>query len=171
MIPVDQVVIGEGRGDCCAAALASMLEVPLTAVPNFSDAPEGLYHSLYRGVLYGYGWMLCDNAHPDGVSLWHDKSLRDCYMACVSSRNIEGVSHAVVGNKDGLVVHDPSPNKNYQDENIFETNQCNYFETYVERADDQWQCFYQNYVRAKMRKTAEELENAVDGWSGKEDQS
>ena len=136
--------------------MASVLEVPMSAVPNFSDAPEGLFHSLYRATMYGYGWIVCDAAHPKGVNLWHGNGVDGYYIASLPSRNIEGGTHAVVIDQYGLVVHDPSPHKNYQDENVFETEEIHYFDTYQKRTDDQWNCFHEMMVRAKMQKNHED---------------
>jgi len=155
MIHVDQVIVDAGHGDCLQACTASILEVRMSAVPNFGDAPEGLFHSLYRAVMYGYGWHVCDVAVPKGVTLWHGCGIDDCYIASVPSRNIDG-THAVVINADGLVVHDPSPHKNYQDENVFKTEQIHHFDTYQARTDDSWNCFHAMMVRAKMRKNHEQ---------------
>lgn len=35
MKPVDQVIVDKGVGDCMRAAIASLLELPLDAVPHF----------------------------------------------------------------------------------------------------------------------------------------
>lgn len=161
MIPIDQTIVDAGRGDCVRACVASILEVPITAVPNFSDAPEGLFHSVYRATLHGYGWIVCDAAHPKGVALWYGRGIDGHFVASVPSRNIEGGTHAVIINEDGLVVHDPSPHKNYQDENVFETEQVHYFDTYQPRVDDDWGCYHAMAVRAKMRKNDKDSKDGV----------
>lgn len=155
MTPIDQTIVDEGRGDCVRACVASILEVKITAVPNFSDAPEGLFHCLYRATMYGYGWIVCDAAHPKGVSLWHGRGINGFHMASVPSRNIAG-THCVIIDPYGLVVHDPSPRKDYQGENIFDTEQIHHLETYQARTDDEWNCFHAMMVRAKMKKNHEE---------------
>lgn len=40
MKPIQQVVFDDRRGDCLAACIASILEVPLEAVPNFRAIQE-----------------------------------------------------------------------------------------------------------------------------------
>jgi hypothetical protein len=40
MTPVDQDVFGEGKGNCWAACIASLLDLPLSEVPNFCGEPE-----------------------------------------------------------------------------------------------------------------------------------
>lgn len=58
MKPVFQTIIDEKRGNCLSAALASILEIDLAAVPNFMEiaGTDGDFHSLVDEWLASKGW-------------------------------------------------------------------------------------------------------------------
>ena len=61
MKPVDQTLFGEGRGNCLPACIASVLELPLEAVPHFvlEDDWVGALQTFLEGLICGqYQWML-----------------------------------------------------------------------------------------------------------------
>lgn len=125
MIPVDQSIVDRERGDCWSACIASILELPLEAVPKFVwhfENPDkalelwleryGLAHA--RLVRYiktteddGLFW------HATGFNLWNVRNVH-CILTG-KSPNLPGCYHAVVGHIDHLgaitVAHDPSPSK------------------------------------------------------------
>lgn len=125
MIPVDQAIVSNTKGDCWSACLASILELPLEDVPKFvwhfgehSDRAAELWLSRL-----GYSYIRLERYiktederyfwHATGFNVWHS---HDTYCILSGhSPNFKGGFHAVVGqighNGDLTVVHDPSPFK------------------------------------------------------------
>lgn len=131
MIPITQtkVVVNNSkgemvvRGNCYAAAIASILELPITDVPNV----ETLYHiegSLWYEVMSAFiksqGYELSNDGR---FKVFHNEQfgvedntrsqyLSECsgkyYIA--SGRSVRGVHHCVIY-KDGIMVHDPHPTR------------------------------------------------------------
>ncbi len=110
MIPVDQTILKPPMGNCYAACLASVFEVPLETVPHPTAeegasaedwsryeerlereflGPRGL-RALYLQAIEGW--------HPYGYSI----------LSAISPRGEH--EHAVVC-LDGAVVHDPHPDR------------------------------------------------------------
>ena len=111
MTPVTQSILNGRNGDCLRACVASVLDLELTAVPNFMDANEGdewedawydefVKFLLLRGLFPVY--MSPNEAELNGVYGYHliqGKSPRGDY------------DHVVVG-LNGRAVHDPYPGGN-----------------------------------------------------------
>ena len=105
VIPVMQDRVGQVQGNCFEAALASLLEIPLHAVPDLprEDVPFML---AAQSFLREYGLFYLQVATDDQVAgaafstgdVWH-------VIEGVSER---GGPHAVVG-LNGRLVHDPHP--------------------------------------------------------------
>jgi len=128
MTPVDQSICDEGRGDCMRATVASVLDLEIIQVPHFILFDE--WNTMFIGFLYLMGWEY------DGVkSYWKDDNtpvqLDETFggytLASVPSRNYKGMTHSVVIDTTGLVVHDPSPHKNYQGENVRDSGDVLYW--------------------------------------------
>ena len=106
MIPVFQTRIGKISGNCFAACIASILEVPLTTVPDFGDDDE---RTFIRKLA---DWMSPLDLYYTQVSS-DDPILREMFRFGEAYHTIEGVSprgglHACVG-RNGVIVHDPHP--------------------------------------------------------------
>lgn len=109
MVPVMQKVVDPGKGDCMRACIASILELPADAVPNFLEELE-------KGV----GWFECFDTflrshgleyhgqQPPTLAMELSEGLDGYYMATVPSLNFPDKTHAVVFHRDKF-VHDPSP--------------------------------------------------------------
>lgn len=105
MTPVDQTAFyseEEGtRGNCCQAAVASILNLPLSEVPNFIDAGAGFWTAFYaffegRGLrARNYGGM-------------SKAPLNEYFLA--SGPAERGVHHMVVM-YNGELAHDPHPSR------------------------------------------------------------
>lgn len=99
MIPVDQTYfVGDDsgvKGNCLQAAVASLLEKPLDAVPHFVEFGD------WRAALYLYleGESLEMRVHKEDPGI-------ECIATGMSPRQ---VYHAIVWNK-GL-AHDPHPSR------------------------------------------------------------
>ena len=63
MIPVDQTIVSEKDGDCTRASLASILELPIDAVPNFMRFGQGWFRIFSHFLMsldyqfLGTGWV------------------------------------------------------------------------------------------------------------------
>ncbi len=115
MKPVDQTTFGgpgaplDKRGDCFSAALASVLEIPLSAVPRFCELPrESDWTSAINDFLRGYDLAYLEfEMHPDQTVA----VLPGLGFHLISGAGPRGgTPHTVVGHQGG-VVFDPHPSK------------------------------------------------------------
>lgn len=98
----------EQRGNCWSAALASLLELPLAAVPNFVEID----------VLGGPNWWWLTHKYLGllGYELRH-ASVRNppsgyYLLSGLSARaNEDCIFYHVVIARDGKIVHDPHPSQ------------------------------------------------------------
>ena len=102
----------EERGDCLRAAIASIMEIPLSVLPN--PHGEGWYDE-WQEALYPYGLRLFE---IDFTEAEYEFTWPGYWIASVASKNLEGshpgledqgipILHAVVMQGD-RVVWDPS---------------------------------------------------------------
>ena len=104
MIPVKQTKLygadGIHNGNCLAACLASLLELPLWMIPPFDDMfGRKDYHgrvSQWLKTMMGMQQIRNDGHNPE--------KLPEFYIACGSASR--GVLHSVIYSK-GKMVHDP----------------------------------------------------------------
>lgn len=145
MIPVTQtkVVVKNSkdemvvRGNCFAAAIASLVEKPLTEVPNVEvlfDVDGVSWYGVMDAWLRANGFEIITNNgykvfhspsefnEETRVDLWND--LRGKYYMA-SGMSPRGVMHVCIY-QDGVMVHDPHPTR----EGIDETT-ISYFEEIV----------------------------------------
>lgn len=117
MTPVDQEFIADPSigqwGDCKRAVMASLLDLPLSQVPNFLAEAGGdalKYWQLVQRFLGQHGCVLVEyngdiGGYPDfygSPDIYHE-------ISGPSPRG-NGMLHVVVG-CNGKVVHDPHPSK------------------------------------------------------------
>jgi hypothetical protein len=121
MKPVFQMTVDSEKGDCFSAALASILEVPLEAIPRFAEL-----HGKYNMMDAARPW-LAENYGLSIVTIQMERELttgEDIRIIgavpgtpCIAggkSATFEGELHAVVGEIDehGMnfrMTHDPNP--------------------------------------------------------------
>lgn len=128
MKPVDQKVIDPGYGDCMRAALASLLEYDIEHVPNFILLPRSIWKEVFYIWLTCQGWKFTGKGYLSKNKINKNDSFNGYFLAVVPSKTYDGkVDHAVVINKSGIVIHDPNPNKLYQNENIIQSNSLKYW--------------------------------------------
>lgn len=109
MIPVDQTIINFKTGDCYRACIASMLELPISAVPNFmEDGKENFDPKFYR-------WLISFGIHAMDVTLEGGQTsfYKDVPMIA-GGRSPRGSNlehrHCVIYQNDAL-LHDPHPSR------------------------------------------------------------
>jgi hypothetical protein len=130
MIPVTQtkVVVTKSsgemvvRGNCYAAAIASVLEMDITAIPNVETLfpiEGGYWSDVMQTFLKSIGWELRTN---DQFRVFHDDTFivdsdKEYYrLECegryylVSGNSPRGVKHICIY-KNGKLVHDPHPTR------------------------------------------------------------
>lgn len=107
--PVDQTRFGRPEGNCTAAALASILGVPLDVVPGLADVND--WNACVAGLnafLETLGWWLVwIDLNPIPLPLpWLSEEL----YHLMSGPNPDGIPHMTVG-KGGQLHHDPNPSR------------------------------------------------------------
>ena len=117
MKPVDQTIFEDGKGNCLAASVASILGIPLDEVPNFAELGyfDGLRIWLGDCDLCFFEVRFADPVHcsqayfnysPEHLLVWGDSPRR--------YPDGRYKQHACVGKGMGYgieVVHDPHPSR------------------------------------------------------------
>lgn len=124
MIKVDQTIVCKDKGNCTQATLASLFELPLDDVINIAELPDLDWFTPFTKWIksIGYDYYGVINAHSNTVETF--KALRSVYAvdgyfyAVVPSKTFENVTHAVIMDREGNIVHDPNPNKKWQGINV-----------------------------------------------------
>lgn len=126
MKKVDQSIIDQGYGDCTRACIASLLELELDAVPNFIRFGTRYARTMWA-FLKSLDYHPIGTGFPQGLEYPNGNVLRETpnidgfVMASVPSKIFENTGHSVIIDLNGLVVHDPNPNKAWQDINVMES--------------------------------------------------
>ena len=98
---VDQTTFGAPGGNCFSACVASMLEIPLDAVPYFMGR-GGEWFTYFEEWLQPHGYYpVCfndANYRPQGLYILSGKSPRGDFLHSVIARGLD-------------VVHDPHPSR------------------------------------------------------------
>lgn len=131
MIPVFQTKFTVEDGDCMRACIASVLELPLDEIPNFTEAEGGERNmwDLLSAWLYERGLALL---HLGGKTDWNFFLAQgsEVYgLGGVPSQKLKGIEHAVVVKaiRDGKwvrieIAHDPrKDNDPYTHEDLIDT--------------------------------------------------
>lgn len=103
MIPVDQTIFDNKRGNCYAACIASIFELSLEFVPSPNGNDDDfwpIYHS----------WFEKGNARVVTLTRGEWVPPESYLIGTVKSPRFENTDHAVVI-YGGKVVHDPHPSK------------------------------------------------------------
>lgn len=104
MKPVDQEYLHNkdgAVGDCFRACIASILEVPIAAVPHFALLGSR-WHRVAEAYLSALGRQLLWETGDPPKGVW-------AIVTVQSPRNPD-VKHSVIY-RDGVLVHDPHPSK------------------------------------------------------------
>lgn len=145
MKKVYQKRVDKGDGDCMQATIASLFEVELEEVPDFircgnqwSIKIEEFFKE--KGYATAKSFHRTDWTIPFYLeALEYDGGIGGYFYAVVLSQTFkeEGVTHAVVVDKELNIVHDPNPNGlalKLKAEDIL----------YVYVVKDNWYCDYEN---------------------------
>lgn len=109
MIPVDQSRTGKPHGNCMAAAIASVLEIPLASVDFRCESFETDWHEKRDAALARIGLALVElPLDPEHLRLWDDLYPGGHFLVGVT--NPDGIKHVVVWHR-GRIVHDPNPDR------------------------------------------------------------
>lgn len=115
MTPIDQTLVDQGKGNCQQAAIASLLDLELEAVPNFIEDPENFWHILWDFMMeqgYDISWEHPNDRKPTLIEkLKFDGGWGGYFPATVPSQTFKDCFHAVIIDSELNVVHDPNPNR------------------------------------------------------------
>ena len=126
MKKVDQIIVDRGRGDCFRACVVSIMELDINSVPNFIEQELNWFQYFWdflneKGYEYmGCGFPVSDDK-PKGHVLSETINIDGYVIGTVNSRTFDDITHSVVIDLNGKVVHDPNPNKLWQDVNVLES--------------------------------------------------
>jgi hypothetical protein len=118
------------RGDCTRACIASLLELDIESIPNFIEYGSKWIAHFWEFLKeqkcehHGTGWPKSEN-RPNGHILSESVNIDGYVIASVPSRTFKDVGHAVIMDLNGVVVHDPNPNKAWQYINVLDSKQLN----------------------------------------------
>jgi hypothetical protein len=138
MTKVNQKISDPQVGDCMRASVASLLDLPIEAVPHFLLSGE-LYHDVYVSFFWAHGWEYIGNISGgvDPCELKEDQSINGYFPASVQSYLFNGNTHAVIMDCNGVIVHDPSPSKHYNGRKVYGTKELLSWRGFKAR-DDGW---------------------------------
>ena len=105
MIAVQQIDLSSGTGDCLRASTASLFELDLNDVPNFMLADD--WWESFNEFVWSIGYEVVRYVGSFDFIATKDGLL----LAAIKSNYGKGLSHAVVIDIDGIVVHDPLPTR------------------------------------------------------------
>lgn len=131
MKPVFQTIVDKRRGDCMRATVASLLELEIEQVPHFIlfDKYFDIFWAFIRSLGYDYngcGYLNSESSVVPKMPKLED-SIDGYFYAVVPSKTFSDITHAVVMDMTGMVVHDPNPNGLWQGINIIESKDLKYW--------------------------------------------
>jgi hypothetical protein len=132
MKKIDQKIVNQHNGDCTRACLVSILELDIDSTPNFIEKGDnwfGLFWTFLRDnncEYHGTGWIKSEY-RTHGQILSESPNVDGFVIASVASSLYEGTGHSVVMDLNGVVVHDPNPNKAWQDVELVESKKLQHW--------------------------------------------
>ena len=138
MTPVMQTIIDAEYGNCFQATIASLLDLPLEAVPHFLRSEE-LWHDVYTAFMWAHGWDwkgdVSGHGEKEDRPLKAEETVNGHYYASVRSRVFKGGLHAVVMDLDGVIVHDPNPESDFTGDKVYGTDELASWALFSPRGD------------------------------------
>lgn len=112
MKPVDQDRFGMPNGTCATACIASLIEEPVEAIPNFNlwDGVFGHWEIAAAAWLRKKGWNMSPAWGYDFATNGKANVIREGEVLLAGGKNQNGVGHMVLW-CDGELVHDPNPDR------------------------------------------------------------
>lgn len=123
MIPIDQTIVDDKRGDCHRAVVASLFELELEQVPHFVLFDNANWFDIYFHFFYALGYEYIDLGKLKTHKLKLEDSINGYFDASVKSKTFKNKKHAVIIDIKGVVVHDPNPNKLWHGINVLESGE------------------------------------------------
>ncbi len=117
MKKVYQNIVGGDNGDCARAVMASLFDLDLDQVPPlYPNETQGREKAKFLESKGYVGWRCFYkedwNEKPTIKEVAKvDGGINGYFYASVPSQTFEGVSHAVVVDKELNIIHDPNPNQ------------------------------------------------------------
>jgi len=117
MTPVDQSIFEDGKGNCLSACVASLLDLPLSEVPNFAEMDyfAGLESWLAERQIRSFTVRFAEPTHCSMAYFGYSPHLLLVWGGsprCDASGKRK--QHAAIGRGNGYgieVVHDPHPSR------------------------------------------------------------
>lgn len=119
MKPVYQTIITKKDGDCTRACIASLLELPIDAVPHFMRFGNKWFEVL-RYFLLSLGYDCYGTGFPHSHKI-KEYTIKGFVIGTVNSKTFKDITHSVIINSKGLCIHDPNPNKAWKGINVVNT--------------------------------------------------
>ena len=100
-----QRVVDSGMGDCFAACMASLLELPIEVMPNDHSST---WWTTWYNFLAQFGLEINYSGAKGAIWASHP------WIASVKSKNYKDGTHAIVMHNGGQVLFDPSTKKRHR---------------------------------------------------------
>lgn len=120
MIKINQTVVDKEIGNCMQAVLASLFEKELEETINVINYPEDTWFTHFYQWIESAGYVYdgvmnpAKNKEESYEDLKNINNVLGYLYAVVPSKTFDGASHAVIIDTNGIVVHDPNPNKAWE---------------------------------------------------------
>ena len=134
MKPVNQTIVDKWKGTCVQAVLASLFETKLEETVNIMDFLDTGWQIPFMDWVedntpYEYAGVI--NAH-DEKELTYEAlqsvfAVKGYFYGVVPSKNFSDVTHAVIIDRGGVIVHDPDPKKKWLGLNPVESGELQYW--------------------------------------------
>ena len=120
MIPVTQSDTSSTTGDCLRATVASLFELKVEQVPHFQLYHVDIWWDVFVSFIWGLGYEVTDVVSNLDTPI--EPTLQNHVLGSVKTNYEGNLSHAVILDTEGVVVHDPLPNKFNQGKNAIQEN-------------------------------------------------
>lgn len=133
MIKTNQTIVCNDYGNCMQAVLSSLFEIDMDKTINPLDHGLEWNCKLKEWLLsigYRYEGVMnaCSSVEQNKMDLaFSDYSVGGFFYGVVPSKTFEDETHAIIINCEGIVVHDPNPNKAWLNINVLDTKDLIYW--------------------------------------------
>ncbi len=134
MKKIDQTLICGDKGNCMQATLSTLFGKELSETINVMDYCQNswfdaLLEWLDKSTDYIYSGVV--NAHEDSAetikALQSIYAINGLFYGAVKSKNFKGETHAVIIDRNGVVIHDPNPDRKWLGVNAARNNELIYW--------------------------------------------